>query len=102
MYVFSNYVPLLTVFMYYCIASLDDGQLKVSFSDLLKAETHGRWWIVGSAWSGRDSTPHDAPLPQVHTETWVLELARRQRMTTDVRKTVFSVIMTSEVIMYIV
>ncbi len=78
-------------------ASLDEGQLKVSFSDLLKAETHGRWWIVGSAWSGRDSAPDDAPPPQVHTETWVLELARRQRMTTDVRKTVFSVIMTSEV-----
>lgn len=28
---------------------------------------------------------------------WVLELARRQRMNTDVRKNVFSVLMTSEV-----
>lgn len=31
------------------------------------------------------------------SEAWVLELARRQRMNTDVRKNIFCVIMTSEV-----
>ena len=33
----------------------------------------------------------------VVSESWVLELARRQRMNTDIRKNIFCVIMTSEV-----
>ena len=36
-------------------------------------------------------------LDEVSSESWVLELARRQRMSTDVRKNIFCVIMTSEV-----
>ncbi len=81
------------------VGSLDEGQLKISLNDLLQADTRGRWWVVGSAWSGRDPAPLSAmpTLPQTQSESWVLELARQQRMTTDVRKTVFSVIMTSEV-----
>ena len=31
-------------------------------------------------------------------ESWVLELARRQQMNTDVRKNIFCVLMTSEVL----
>lgn len=74
--------------------SLDDGQLKVSLQDLLNADKQGRWWVVGSAWTGRDT---NAPRPAgAGSQTWVTELARRQRMNTDIRKTVFAVIMTSE------
>lgn len=55
----------------------------------------GRWWVVGSAWTGRDT---NATVPVgLGSESWVAELARKQRMNTDIRKTVFSVIMTSEV-----
>lgn len=74
----------------------------------------GRWWIIGSAWIGRDanSTPSaqqgvaggdgpgntaDVAAAASGGEAWVLELARRQRMNTDVRKNIFCVIMTSEV-----
>ena len=73
--------------------------------------THtGRWWIVGSAWVGRDtnsapSSQHGAAAVDNAdmagtSESWVLELARRQRMNTDVRKNIFCVIMTSEVECY--
>ena len=62
----------------------------------------GRWWVVGSAWTGRDtnatsSSSQAAGDMGVASESWVLELARKQRMNTDIRKKVFSVIMTSEV-----
>ena len=33
----------------------DEGQLKISLKDLLSADTSGRWWVVGSSWSGRDT-----------------------------------------------
>ena len=106
------------------LGSLDEGQLKISLQDILNADTHGvyacvyvvcvfaymdsnitcllaagRWWIVGSAWTGRDtpSLSTSVTSSQIGSESWVLDLARRQRMTTDVRKNVFSVIMTSEV-----
>ena len=62
----------------------------------------GRWWIVGSAWTGREtnstSSEGTGGVADVGlSESWVLELARRQRMNTDVRKNIFCVIMTSEV-----
>ena len=34
-------------------------------------------------------------------DSWVLELARKQKMNTDVRKNVFAVIITSEVGIYV-
>ena len=105
------------------LGSLDEAQLKVSLEDLLQADKQGipslllappsltppcplcghvtgRWWVVGSAWTGRDT---NACRPEgvatgvgVGSESWVMELARKQRMNTDVRKTVFTIIMTSE------
>ena len=74
--------------------------------------THaGRWWIIGSAWVGRDTNstpsaqqgaasgggPGNIDTAAAASESWVLELARRQRMNTDVRKNIFCVVMTSEV-----
>ena len=61
---------------------------------------------MGSAWVGRDtdSAPSSrqgatdvAAAGASGGEAWVLELARRQRMNTDVRKNIFCIIMTSEV-----
>lgn len=117
----------------------DENQLKISLSDLLLADQQGqrkgvwfhhpphtclslspgRWWVVGSAWTGRESSSTadsssgttlllhvsslTSSLPTIvggvsHTaESWVLELARKQRMNTDVRKNIFCVLMTSEV-----
>lgn len=95
--------------------SLDEAQLKVSLQDLLNADSQGitdvclwvtlivlsvctgRWWVVGSAWTGRDTNASNPVGVATNSESWVVDLARKQRMNTDIRKKVFSVIMTSEV-----
>nr|XP_031311675.1 nucleolar MIF4G domain-containing protein 1 isoform X5 [Camelus dromedarius] len=76
-------------------------QLRVSWDNILNAEQTGRWWIVGSAWSGapmidnsQQKTPQKRPLGTVSAK--ILELARKQRMNTDVRRNIFCTIMTSE------
>ena len=56
----------------------------------------GRWWITGSSLSRCESESQAAFSPQ-RDNSKLLELARKQRMNTDVRKNVFLVIMTSEV-----
>ncbi|XP_004860384.1 nucleolar MIF4G domain-containing protein 1 isoform X1 [Heterocephalus glaber] len=76
-------------------------QLRISWDGILKAEQTGRWWIVGSAWSGApmiDNSRHAAPQkPLAGTvSAKMLELARKQRMNTDVRRNIFCTVMTSE------
>ncbi|XP_036855261.2 nucleolar MIF4G domain-containing protein 1 isoform X5 [Manis javanica] len=76
-------------------------QLRVSWDGVLHAEQIGRWWIVGSAWSGApmiDSSQQKAPQKHLAgpVSTKILELARKQRMNTDIRRNIFCTIMTSE------
>ena len=33
-----------------------DTALNVGLDDLLRADSHGKWYLVGSAWHGADST----------------------------------------------
>lgn len=43
-------------------------QLRISWEGILNAEQTGRWWIVGSAWSGApmiDSTQQKVPEKQL-------------------------------------
>ncbi|XP_046580458.1 nucleolar MIF4G domain-containing protein 1-like isoform X2 [Haliotis rubra] len=83
---------------------LGSNQLNIGLEDLLKAEEKGRWWVVGSAWSGREmerttqSSTSTFSVSNVMNEasSQLMELARKQRMNTDIRKTIFCVIMTSE------
>ncbi|XP_052028906.1 nucleolar MIF4G domain-containing protein 1 [Apodemus sylvaticus] len=76
-------------------------QLRISWDGILNAEQTGRWWIVGSAWSGTpmiDNSQHthlQKPLAGT-VSSKMLELARKQRMNTDVRRNIFCTIMTSE------
>nr|XP_046226579.1 nucleolar MIF4G domain-containing protein 1 isoform X2 [Scatophagus argus] len=83
-------------------AAGNDMKLRVSLDSLLAAEQVGRWWIVGSSWSGApmiaeqgnaSSKPSTA---EGQFSAKVLELARKQRMNTEVRRNIFCVIMTSE------
>uniref|UniRef100_A0A8D0L2A5 Nucleolar protein with MIF4G domain 1 n=1 Tax=Sphenodon punctatus TaxID=8508 RepID=A0A8D0L2A5_SPHPU len=67
-------------------------QLRVSLDSLLAADQIGRWWIVGSSWSGAPML--DSTTPQVSSK--ILELARKQRMNTDIRRNIFCVLMGSE------
>uniref|UniRef100_K1QBK5 Nucleolar MIF4G domain-containing protein 1 n=1 Tax=Magallana gigas TaxID=29159 RepID=K1QBK5_MAGGI len=83
-------------------STLGDGQLHIGLTDLIKAEERGRWWLVGSAWEGpteekqpaHGTVEMESVVGEVSTQ--LLELARRQRMNTDVRKNIFCVIMSSQ------
>ncbi|NXW60278.1 NOM1 protein, partial [Eurystomus gularis] len=76
-------------------------QLRVSLESLLSADQVGRWWIVGSSWSGapmiddkNSKTQQKLPIGKMSSK--IMELARKQRMNTDIRRSIFCVLMTSE------
>ncbi|XP_035616370.1 nucleolar MIF4G domain-containing protein 1 [Oncorhynchus keta] len=79
-----------------------DVKLRVSLENLLAAEQVGRWWIVGSSWSGHPMMGDQGNKTSKQTtaegkfSAKVLDLARKQRMNTDIRRNIFCVIMTSE------
>ncbi|XP_069109794.1 nucleolar MIF4G domain-containing protein 1-like [Argopecten irradians] len=81
------------------------GQLRISLEDLLQAGVKGRWWVVGSAWTGRDQQQQRTDEATKVTDTTditkgssskILDLARKQRMNTDIRRNIFCTIMSSE------
>ncbi|XP_009474274.1 PREDICTED: nucleolar MIF4G domain-containing protein 1, partial [Nipponia nippon] len=76
-------------------------QLRVSLESLLSADQAGRWWIVGSSWSGApmisDTNSKAQQKPHIgKVSSKIMELARKQRMNTDIRRSIFCVLMTSE------
>ncbi|XP_027504224.1 nucleolar MIF4G domain-containing protein 1 [Corapipo altera] len=78
-----------------------DTQLRVSLESLLSADQVGRWWIVGSSWSGAPmiSDTNSRTQQKLHlgkVSSKIMELARKQRMNTDIRRSIFCVLMTSE------
>ncbi|XP_010366460.1 nucleolar MIF4G domain-containing protein 1 [Rhinopithecus roxellana] len=82
-------------------SSGSETQLRISWDSILNAEQTGRWWIVGSAWSGApmiDNSHHTHLQKQLAgtVSSKILELARKQRMNTDIRRNIFCTIMTSE------
>lgn len=77
-------------------------QLNISLEDLLKANERGKWWVVGSAWTGMDEKKTNKEEKSI-TPTYsknLLELAKKQRMNTDTRRNIFCIIMTAEVSCY--
>ena len=71
--------------------------LKIGYNDLLTASTKGRWWVVGSAWTGKEELEEKVQIssgPRFSTE--LQDLARKMRMNTDARKSIFCSIMSSE------
>ena len=80
--------------------------LRVSLDDLHSAETKGKWWLVGAAWGGdplleqqQASANRDggAAPPETASESSLVKLARKQGMNTDIRRSVFVVLMSSDV-----
>ncbi|CAG9839784.1 unnamed protein product [Diabrotica balteata] len=74
-------------------------ELNISLEDLLKADQRGRWWVVGSAWTGTETenqTNIDKPEKSEGFSSKLLELARKQRMNTDVRRNIFCILMSAE------
>lgn len=75
--------------------------LRASLDDLHSAETRGKWWLVGAAWSGdplveAQNSKH-ASTRQNSDEDALLKLAKRQGMNTDIRRSIFVVLMSSDV-----
>ena len=77
-------------------------ELNVSYTDLINAESRGRWWIVGSAFTGnlvgseRDDAAlrtscDDKKLDQFSDK--LLTLAKKMRMNTDIRREIFCLVM---------
>ncbi|OCT75500.1 nucleolar MIF4G domain-containing protein 1 [Xenopus laevis] len=77
-----------------------DTRLRVSLENLLAADKVGRWWIVGSSWSGAPMIDSSANKSQQlaigKVSSKIMDLARKQRMNTDIRRNIFCVLMTSE------
>ncbi|XP_008553465.1 nucleolar MIF4G domain-containing protein 1 homolog [Microplitis demolitor] len=76
-------------------------QFNISLSDLLNANEKGKWWIVGSAWTGNidsanKSTKEKHSDGSIQFSQQILELARKQRMNTDVRRNIFCILMSAE------
>lgn len=63
------------------------------------ADERGKWWIVGSAWSGLKDIGELKNTSEDNRQKYgkkILELARKQRMNTDIRRDIFCVLMTAE------
>ncbi|KAJ7274276.1 MIF4G/MA4 domain-containing protein [Mycena haematopus] len=80
--------------------------LRVTLQDLHSAESKGKWWLVGAAWGGDPlvDRQHDAPTQQEQPKvlngdsgnTALLKLARKQGMNTDIRRSIFVILMSSD------
>lgn len=79
-------------------------KMNVSYEELIAADKIGRWWVVGSAWAGkgpvnaavRDEAEVESGSGEKQYSTELLEMARKQRMNTDVRRNIFCILMTAE------
>jgi nucleolar MIF4G domain-containing protein 1 len=77
--------------------------IQVSLEDIHNIESRGKWWLVGSAWKGHENNPEaTSNANQVmiddildNAEPNWMELARAQRMNTDIRRAIFISIMSA-------
>lgn len=79
--------------------------LRVSLDDLHSAETKGKWWLVGAAWGGDPLLDHNVNAANARLnddasgntyDNDLLSLAQKQGMNTDIRRTIFVVLMSSD------
>lgn len=76
--------------------------LNISLEDLVNVQNRGKWWVVGSAWTGNINDISGAvkssstKKSEAKFSEQLLELARKQRMNTDERRNVFCILMSAE------
>ena len=78
-----------------------DSSLRIKLQDILEVETKGRWWKVGASWvgnqhskstiSGNDKVAADTDA----VDERLLKLAAKYRMNTDVRRSIFCIMVGS-------
>lgn len=87
----------------------NDNSLRLTLKDVLEAETRGRWWRVGASWAGNQykyqesDTEEDqgsdkgakakTESPLFEADEKLLKLAAKYRMNTDIRRSIFCIIM---------
>ena len=78
--------------------------LRIGLKDIQESDKMGKWWLVGARWSGpsaeekldtADSSGRRKGLPEESGTSDLIQLAREQRMNTDVRRAVFIAIMSA-------
>ncbi|TIB41977.1 hypothetical protein E3P86_00595 [Wallemia ichthyophaga] len=71
--------------------------LTVSLIDLRQADSKGKWWLVGSAWSGNPLVDKKEDFAKNKGgDDALVKLAKKQGMNTDVRRSIFIILMSSE------
>ncbi|TMW51687.1 hypothetical protein DOY81_003233 [Sarcophaga bullata] len=78
--------------------------LNITMEDLLRADTVGKWWVVGSAWTGNINEMAAAQKKAAEGESssktqkfseQLLTLAKQQKMNTEERRNIFCIIMSA-------
>jgi nucleolar MIF4G domain-containing protein 1 len=94
----SNALKPLRKWLQQCSQENFKSALEISWKDLMDIETNGRWWIVGSAWKGREKTENklgnslETDAMKSENSLKLEDLARQQRMNTECRKRIFCVV----------
>ncbi|KDE02597.1 hypothetical protein MVLG_06859 [Microbotryum lychnidis-dioicae p1A1 Lamole] len=77
--------------------------LRITLSDIRNSSSRGKWWLVGAAWAGIAEAEVDTSCAgppggqrSVGLEDGILKLARAHGMNTDVRRTIFVILMSGE------
>ncbi|GAA5933268.1 hypothetical protein JCM10213_001236 [Rhodosporidiobolus nylandii] len=77
--------------------------LRVSLPEIRAGTTRGKWWLVGAAWAGdplaeaaQQGNTLAFQTKEAQGDAELARLARKQGMNTDIRKGVFTVLMSSE------
>ncbi|CAI5755588.1 unnamed protein product [Candida verbasci] len=76
--------------------------IQVNLEDIHNVSTRGKWWLIGSAWKGNDEekfvqdvdTTAMNDIIDTAEPNW-MELAKLQRMNTDIRRAIFISIMSA-------
>ncbi|VDO69042.1 unnamed protein product [Onchocerca flexuosa] len=80
-------------------------ELPMSVDDIVHIPERGRWWLIGSAWLPSASISQNKTDDKVDEQTLkfspsLLQLAKRAKMNTAVRRDIFCTIMSSTVSSY--
>lgn len=74
--------------------------LGCSLDDINSVSTKGKWWVVGAAWKGRQNNdlslePLNTPSLNSDAHSQLLVMAKKLKLNTDIRKSIFVVLMSS-------
>ncbi|KAG0143427.1 hypothetical protein CROQUDRAFT_48804, partial [Cronartium quercuum f. sp. fusiforme G11] len=78
-------------------SSTSSEPLQLTLKDLKEAEKRGKWWLIGAAWDGDPLLELESKsTTAADTNEALVRLAKQQGMNTDVRRSVFTTLMTAE------